>query len=98
VSIKLKKTSEDGYQFRCPACNTTHSCDKRWEWNGDLEKPTFLGSVLVYKVFTPASQSFDGQDHLIQARCHSQITDGMIYFYSDCEHAMTGLTVELPDW
>lgn len=99
MGIKLKAIANDGgWHFRCPACKSIHTCDKRWGWNSDLELPTFLGSVLVHRVFTPAEKSFDGQDHLIQARCHSQITNGMIYFYSDCEHAMADQKVELPDW
>jgi len=79
--------------FRCPACKSQHQCDNRWGFNGDVEHPTFTGSVLVYAVDhgTP-----DAPVH--RPRCHAQVTDGRISYYADSTHALAGQTVDLPDW
>lgn len=40
--------------------------------------------------------------HLLGAvyggRCHSFVRDGKIQFLNDCQHALAGQTVDLPDW
>ena len=70
----------------CPGCKSIHSCDSRWGFNGNQEKPTFTGSILVYEY--PGSHP----------RCHSYVVDGRIQFLSDCGHDLKGQTVDLPDW
>lgn len=70
----------------CPACEGHHGLDKRWTFNGDMEKPTFSPSLLVH-------ESRSG----IQPRCHSFITDGKIQYLDDCTHKLAGQTIELPD-
>lgn len=61
---------------------TTHH-----SWNGDVEKPTFQGSLL-------RNQSVGAPDGYV---CHSYITDGMIQFLEDCTHPLKGQTVPLLD-
>ena len=56
-----------------------------WDWNGNLDKPTFRPSLLNY-IDTPNGR-----------RCHSWITDGCIEFLGDCTHALKGQTVDLPE-
>ena len=71
--------------FDCPGCHYSHPFDKRWTFNGDVEKPTFSPSLLVYgsPPHTP--------------RCHSFVRNGEIQFLSDSTHALAGKTVPLPD-
>ena len=95
---KLRESSRaDGshyaWHFKCPACRSVHQCDNRWGFNGDLEKPTFQGSVLVHAVThgTPEAP-------VERPRCHSVITDGKIAYSQDCDHAMAGQIADLPDW
>lgn len=77
--------------FECPACKSWHPIrikspdpSKRpiWEWNGDIEKPTFSPSLLVYP-------------HTGQPRCHCFVREGRIEFCSDCDHELAGQTVEM---
>lgn len=67
--------------FWCPGCDQAHWIDSRWTFDGDLERPTFHPSVLVYGV----------------KRCHSFIRAGNIQFLADCSHELAGSTVALPD-
>lgn len=62
----------------------------KWGWNGSLESPTFTPSILLH-----GTKGTDGQ--ILQPRCHSFVTDGKIRFLSDCEHALRGQTVDLPE-
>ena len=74
-----------GWMIHCPACGCGHMFDDRWTFNNNMEKPTFRASMLVN-----ANQKWG-------PRCHSFVTDGKIEYLSDCEHAMAGQTVDLPD-
>jgi hypothetical protein len=77
-----------GYHFQCPGCNTIHTVGARWEFNGDMLRPTFSPSILV----TNGSPKY---------RCHSYLREGRLQFLGDCSHDMAGQTVELgelPDW
>lgn len=85
---KLLKSKLHVVAFLCPGCRTIHplslGADRapRWDWNGDIERPTFFPSVLVGRPTV----------------CHSFITDGKIQFLKDCTHALAGETVDLPDF
>lgn len=82
-------TGRKHYRFWCPGCDCSHSCNDSWQFNGDVEKPTFRPSILV-----------NGNAHLQHPelpRCHSFITDGMIQFLSDCTHSLAGQTVPMED-
>lgn len=70
--------------FSCPGCKHEHVINTSWQFNGDVNKPTFSPSV---KVSSPRSGTL----------CHSFVTDGKIQFLSDCVHELAGQTVELPD-
>ena len=90
----------------CPACKAEHSPrveePHAWQFNGDLERPTFKPSLLVtyrhpkgYSNENPAPMGYDGE--YVEERCHSYITDGRIQFLGDCTHALAGQTVDLPE-
>ena len=92
-------SSQDGGEqnavFHCPGCGYSHPYRIKsddglpvWSWNGDLEKPTFRPSLLVNKGHVAKNDPV----------CHLFMTDGMIEFCHDSEHALAGQTVECPDW
>jgi hypothetical protein len=68
--------------FFCPGCKYDHCYDKRWAFNGNFEKPTFIPSLLVNPDYP-------------QNRCHLFMTDGKIQFLGDCHHDMKNQTVEM---
>lgn len=79
------------YLFFCPGCRYFHSYDVRtdglepsWEFNGDLEKPSFSPSLLV-------------NDDLPKLRCHLFLREGKLCFLNDCFHELKGTIVDLPD-
>ena len=81
-----------------------------WNWNGDIDKPTFTPSVLVTTTrFTDKGEA-DYEEWYANGckatnvefesepvRCHSFITNGRIQFLSDCTHALADQTVNLPE-
>lgn len=72
--------------IECPGCEMRHQLPD-WEFNGDVDRPTFRPSLLVTWEHGPERE---------KRRCHSYITDGKIKFLGDCTHALVGQTVELP--
>lgn len=79
----------DLYYFMCPACNVTHAISKTaHNYDGNLESPTFHGSVGWTGV--PANGSGN-------IWCHSFVTNGTIRFESDSQHELAGKTMELPE-
>jgi hypothetical protein len=79
-----------GWMIYCPACKMGHLFDDRWQFNGDMERPTF----------TPSMLSNGREDAVVNEavpRCHSYVTDGRIEFLADSTHALAGQTVPLPD-
>ncbi len=75
-----------GYAIRCPGCNDVHVIDSRWTFNGDHDKPTFSPSLLCHAV--PGHRG----------RCHSFIRDGIWEYLDDCEHALKGQRIPVPDF
>lgn len=98
--------------FFCPGCESNHAFDSRWQFSGDFEKPTFKPSLLVRgtKITEKGWQEVDewkaagkpdrnGQPFdSVATVCHSFVTDGRIQYLNDCTHALTGQTVDMPDW
>lgn len=81
----------------CPGCKCAHALSVNgvkntrgasWNFNGDMERPTFTPSLLQDDTRP------DGSRHV----CHSFITDGRIQFLSDSTHELSGQTVELPEF
>jgi hypothetical protein len=92
MANKIHSGGNGYFSFHCPGCKETHAFISggdnpgrpQWQFNGDMEKPTFAPSLLVNK----------GQNNV----CHSFVRDGRIEFLSDCYHELRGQTVDLPDW
>ena len=73
------------WHFECPGCGYGHAYDKRWSFNGNVDRPTFSPSLLV-NANTPGAK-----------RCHLFVTDGKIQFCGDCDHDLRSQTVEMGD-
>lgn len=91
----ILERADDQLFFLCPGCEMLHpvrvdrtSQLPSWDWNGDVNKPTFSPSILV---------QFNWGEKREERRCHSFVRDGRIEFLSDCTHALAGQTVDLPD-
>ena len=65
-----------GYSVDCPGCKMTHHISNDWNFNGNMNKPTFTPSVSV------SWNTKDGKPH----KCHFHITDGIFKFDKDCTH------------
>jgi hypothetical protein len=102
VMSKLLPIEENGqvvgYLFDCPGCKLSHAPYIRphksfngssWEFNGNMDKPTFEPSILAQIVPTDITKP--------PMVCHSFVKDGMIQFLDDCTHQLAGQTVEIPD-
>lgn len=99
---KIQKCGEY-LMFQCPACGCCHEPNNQWQFNGDLDKPTFRPSILVTGTVPVTDEQIErimaGEKiEPVPTRCHSYVTDGKIEFLSDCTHAMAGQTVEIPEW
>jgi hypothetical protein len=121
------RASEDspttGYMIRCPACGNGHLFNTApgdngvggkkpvWDFNGDLDAPTFSPSMLCQTTRFTAKGRADYEawyaaghpkrDEPFESEplvCHSYVRNGQIEFLGDCTHEMAGKTVPLEDW
>lgn len=110
LSAKLRSI-DGGVGFWCPGCEEMHQIKTAmWQWNGDVNRPTFSPSVLVTSGhFVVGSPHPDtcwctyNREHPNNpapfkcGRCHSFVRDGQIQFLGDCTHALANQTVDVPD-
>jgi len=81
------------YWFFCPGCKLAHcfqtgGVETAWSFNGNMESPSFLPSLVC-------------SGGCSESRCHLMLTDGKLQFFNDCCHELAGKIVdlpELPDW
>lgn len=80
----------------------------QWDFNGNLDRPTFSPSLLVRTGHHSPGRKGDcwctwNAKHpgepapFVCGICHSFIRDGRIQFLNDCTHALAGQTVDLPE-
>ena len=87
-----------GYSFWCPGCDKFHSyvtdgtSEIYWEFNGDMESPTFSPSLGVY------SDEYLRKETTDKYRCHLFVENGQIRYLSDCKHEYAGQTIDMVDW
>ncbi len=71
-----------GWAAYCPGCHEMHIFDRdRWEFNEDLEKPSFSPSLVV--------------DPNGDKRCHSFVIEGKWVFLEDCWHELKSTEVPM---
>lgn len=95
VSPKLAFTkSNNAYWHWCPGCKELHQIVARpskqpngasWDFNLDLEKPTFSPSIKVSGGRTGG------------VLCHYFLKQGILDFCGDSAHSLKGQKVPLPD-
>lgn len=87
---------EDGGKalaFHCPGCNHYHAFQVErgstnpdgpiWDWNQDMEKPTFHPSLMVNR--GAANQ------------CHFVVKEGKISYLNDSYHELAGRVVNMQE-
>lgn len=107
------RLESNGYvSIKCPGCKYWHMLPvdpaqrPSWKFNGDMEKPTFMPSILQRSGhFIPGQTqppdcpmcNSEHKDFYNCSVCHSFVKDGMIQFLTDSTHDLAGKTVPLPD-
>jgi hypothetical protein len=88
--------SKKGYAIiRCRKCGQHLIPIPRWNFNGNVDSPTFTPSVNE-SCNPPGHPHFQPQAK--SSRCHFVVTDGMIAYQGDCTHDLAGQTLPLEDW
>ncbi|WP_080839959.1 DUF6527 family protein [Cohnella massiliensis] len=87
-TITSSRGTVPAWIFECPGCGCMHYADDRWQFNGNVEAPTFSPSIKVEVGRYPDPPDI----------CHSFVRDGKIQYLNDCTHELKGQTVELPNW
>lgn len=92
----MKVLLHKGYLYwECPAQNCglvriPVEGDRKWTWNGNLDKPTLAPSVRI-------TWDFGVAPNRVSNCCHFNVTDGQIVFHDDCTHELKGKTLAMPD-
>jgi len=81
----------------------------QWSFNGNLEAPTFMPSMLIFTSHPDRSRPWEewvamkerGEiteiPYTRTTVCHYHIIDGNIHYCEDCPHELRGKIVPLPD-
>lgn len=106
--VRAKTAEGSRLHFWCPGCDGAHGIAYGdagpWGWDGNVERPTIAGSVLLYESEHLIDPNLEGpaltapENVRVSPRCHSFVVDGKIQFLDDCTHALRGQTVDLPEW
>ena len=92
MKVKIMKDAEGtSYWLWCPGCDDAHRINDGWQFDGNIEAPTFSPSILVNYGNNP-----DGHK-----TCHSFLRAGVWEFLGDSTHAFAGQNipmVDLPEW
>lgn len=103
VSVKLRRAS-GAYTHWCPACEEMHQLPDSWNFDGNLEFPTFTPSFKHRGMQTVKVNGkwngewvLDAAGNPIPRVCHYILTAGVLNFCADCTHSMAGEKKLLPD-
>lgn len=103
LSKKLYQHVNGMIGFHCPACDQMHFYrtkefefpGPKWDFNGNVENPTFSPSLLV---LTNAPRNEEEKINRVEyTQCHLFITNGQILYCTDCPHELAGQSIPLPD-
>lgn len=103
LSKKLYQHVPGMIGFYCPACDNMHYYytkdyehpGPKWDFNGDLENPTFSPSLLR-STNIPRNEA-EKINRVEYTQCHLFVTNGQIQYCTDCPHEFAGQTIPLPD-
>lgn len=108
MKVRLFDADYMAYSFKChaghehviPTANMSKG-GHQWEFNGDLNKPTFKPSIKeTAGTYVPGYKPHHDNLDFIKRHsyiCHFVITNGMIEYCSDCTHEYARQKLELPD-
>ena len=103
VSAKMRRATA-GYGWFCPACEEMHPLPDAWDFDGNVDKPTFSpsfrhGSMQTIKIDGRWTGEWvrDAAGKPVKRVCHYIITKGIVQYCGDCTHALAGQSVEMPD-
>ena len=95
---KINKKVVEYYTFYCQGCKMQHtytvnSDNSGWQFNGNIESPTFTPSLLNrQQIMNKETETLEDK-----TRCHLFITNGKLEYCGDCTHELAGKTVDLLD-
>jgi len=97
------RNTVSGLAHWCPGCEEIHILPPSWEFDGNLECPTFKPSFLhsmhkrefVNHKWT-GEWTRDAEGKTIPAICHYNLIAGQLHFHADCTHALKSTVVPLP--
>lgn len=106
---RFLRRQENGHAHWCPGCKEMHRIPDSWQFNGNVNRPTFTPSVKITGKQTVKDDRGNwtgewvrGPDgNALDECCHYILTDGVLNFCGDCTHALRGQSVplpELPEW
>jgi len=73
---------KESYWLWCPACMDHVRITSDWEFNGNVDQPTFTPSIHT----------------VIHSKvCHAFLTDGLWHYLDDCTHEYAGQTLSAVD-
>ena len=91
---RLDASGGQRWSFYCPGCQCGHTFivggGRGWSFNEDRETPTVSPSLLT------SIPEREGRP--AKTLCHLFVEGGRIRFLDDCDHALKGQTVPVPDW
>lgn len=103
VSPYLRKTV-GGHAHWCPGCKEMHTLPDSWQFNGNVNSPTFTPSFLHsgLKTIKDENGAWTGEWEMkdgkpIKDVCHYILTNGVMNFCGDCTHELSGKSVPLPE-
>lgn len=91
VSSQPDARGRISYHLWCPGCDDLVRIDDTWQFNGNVDCPSFSPSLLTEY----------GRIRGVEKRCHAFIQAGRWEFLADCTHHLAGQIVPmvpLPDW
>jgi hypothetical protein len=113
LSSKLRAVEGGRFMYWCQGCEEPHMVGPGWQFDGNVERPTFSPSVLVTCGHYAPGWTADGgcwctynaalvakgeeASDFKCERCHTFIRGGIVDFLGDCTHALAGQRLELPD-
>jgi hypothetical protein len=101
---KYLRRGVQGYFHYCPACHEMHCCFDSWNFDGNVESPTFSPSFSITGVKRKMTDDvWNGEwerDEHGKAKpmvCHYILRKGVLEFQRDCTHELAGKNIPLPE-
>ncbi len=81
----LRCIDNDKFLFYCPGCNCYHWFTvPKWTWNGKYDNPSVSPSII-----TSPQDPYN--------KCHLQIINGELKYFTDSKHYLAGISVSMTD-